>query len=353
MKCLVIGPKYNGVANIVKIHKGYLERLGVKVDWHGFKEQTFKLDEIADGVEKLLGKIDFSKYDVIDCHIGMYESEQFILPFLVNSKLPPRVLSVHNISFSIFNKIGLPKIQEAINNITPNFFNGFIFYGSHPQKLFKDKYGQINSTMIFIPPTHINTRFSKAVIKDFENKYDLQTNNYIGIIGYPSKWKDWKLLLRSFRYVDKEIDFVFAGPWWDEKLGFTKKRINKIRVRVIPEYIEGNDYTLFIKNSKFGVLSYIDYPTFQGSGTLANYIWHGKPAIVSNTTSLPEYLKDAGIVIDKNDPKLWGKAISQFLEDKILYKYEAIAEERRILFSPENYARRVLEFYRKIIKEKG
>jgi len=352
MKCLVIGPKYNGVANIIKIHKKYLERLGVAVDWHGFKEQTFEFSKIINGIERLLNKIDFSKYDIIDCHIGMYEPEQFLLPILVNCDLPPCIFSVHNISFEMFKKMGFPKLQEIINNTIPIFFDGFIFYGKHPQKHFKEKYGQISSAKIYIPPTHVNSKISNTLIKNFEDKYSLRTNSYIGIVGYPSRWKDWQLLLQSFKYVNKQIDFVFAGPWWDKKIGFVKKKINKVHVRVIPDYLQGNDYTLFIKNSKFGVFPYTNYPTFQGSGTLANYIWHGKSAIVSNSTSLPEYIKDAGIILNNNDPKKWGQAISYLLNDKNLCRFKTIVKKRKDLFSPETYADKVLNFYKKIIKDK-
>jgi len=352
MKCLVIGPKYNGVANIIKVHKKYLEHLGVSVDWYGFKDQTFELNEIINGAEKLLNKIDFSKYDIIDCHIGMYEPEQILMLLLVNYDLPPRIFSVHNISFEMFKKMGFPKLQRAINNTIPKFFNSFIFYGDYPQKYFKEKYGRINSTKIYIPPTHVNSKIPNILIKKFEDKYSLLAGSYIGIIGYPSKWKNWKLLLRSFKYVDKQIDFVFAGPWWDKKLGFTKKIINKVSVRVIPDYLQGSDYTLFIRNSRFGVFPYTNYPTFQGSGTLSNYIWHGKPAVVSESTSLPEYIKDAGIILNDSDPKKWGRAISYLLNDKNLSQFEVVVNKRKELFAPEVYANKVFDFYKKIIKNK-
>lgn len=103
----------------------------------------------------------------------------------------------------------------------------------------------------------------------------------------------------------------------------------------------------------FGLfVPYTNYPTFQGSGTLANYIWHAKPAIVSNSTSLPEYIKDAGIILDRNDPKIWGRAISHLLNDKNLSRFEVTINKRRELFAPEVYVSKVLGFYEKIIKDK-
>jgi len=113
---------------------------------------------------------------------------------------------------------------------------------------------------------------------------------------------------------------------------FCQEKINKVHVRVIPDYLQNNDYTLFIKNSKFGVFPYTNYPTFQGSGTLANYIWHGKPAIVSNSTSLPEYIKDAGIILNNNNPKKWGRAISYLLNDKNLRQFKIIVDKEKICF---------------------
>lgn len=349
MRCLLIGPKYNGIANVIKVHKDCLEKIGVKVDWLGLEKLIFDLNGIFSNVENLLSKIDFAKYDIIDCHIGMYEGEQILLNYLDSRQLPPRILSAHSISFELFKKIGLPRLQESINKNIGVFFNGFIFYGTYAKNIFSKKYGEKSNDVIFIPPTHLDFKINSNDEMKFEKKYSLAKDAYIGVAGYPSKWKNWKLLLDSFSYVDQKTTFVFAGPWWDEKLGFTQKRIKNVSIRVIPQYLNGKDFVLFIKNSKFGVFPYINYPTFQGSGVLANYIWLEKPCIVSAAACLPEYIGEGGIVLNSDKPRDWGAAISKMLIPNVLNKYGQKIKKQAARFGPESYGKKVYKFYKKII----
>lgn len=351
MRCLLIGPKYNGIANVIKVHKNRLEKIGLEVDWFGFEKLTFDLNDIFQNVENLLNKIDFAKYDIVDCHIGMYEAEQILLNYLDSRQLPPRILSVHSMSFELFKKIGFPHFQDGINKNIGTFFNGFIFYGTYGKNIFLKKYGEKAHDVIFIPPTHPDFKINSNDEIRFEKKYSLTKDTYIGLVGYPSKWKNWKLLLDSFSYVDQKITFVFAGPWWNEKLGFLQKRINNVSIKVIPQYLDGKDFVLFIKNSKFGVFPYINYPTFQGSGVLANYLWFQKPCIVSTAACLPEYIGKGGIILNSENPKDWGAAISKMLIPNVLNKYEQKIKKEAPRFRPEHYGKKIYQFYKKIISQ--
>lgn len=350
MRCLIIGPYYNGVANVIKVHKHYLELRGIKVDWYGFNDVSFDMTDILNNTEKLISSVKFSNYDIIDFHIGMYEAEQLLLKYLNPHTLPPRIFSVHSTSFELFKKINMPHLQEAVNNSIGDFFNGFIFYGTFARKLFESKYSKRPSQTIFIPATHSDLNITEKDNIKFEKKYGLKIGEYIGIIGYPSKWKNWQLMIDSFPKINKKTRFVFAGPWWDKKLGFAKKIIGNVDISVISEYVDGKDYPIFVKNSKFGVFPYINYPTFQGSGTVANYISCGKPCIVSSVTSLPEYVGNGGIVVNSEKPTEWAKAMNSLLGNEfLLSRLSKNMDSRKKLVDPKTYIDKVVKFYKKFI----
>jgi len=352
MKVLLVGPKYNGIAKVIKVLKKHLTDLGVNTEWKGTHSLTFDPKEIIQNVNILLQKINFQKYDILDFHIGMYEAEQLLLLSLRDRAIPPTIFSVHSLEFELFKKIGLPKIQNSINEKIGRFFNGYIFFGNYARRIFRERYGTLISKTVFLCPTHADVKINKNDLINFRKKYQLR-QKFICLIGYPSKWKDWELLLKAIETIDTPIEFIFAGPWWDQKLGFTRKKINNVLIKVFPQFIEEKDFVLFIKNSLFGIFPYITYPTFQGSGVLSNYIWEGKTCIVSNVACLPEYIGNAGIVINNHNPNEWGKTMSLLIKNETLRKSleEKMKKRSKLYFSPTYFARQVKKFYIEVLKK--
>jgi glycosyltransferase involved in cell wall biosynthesis len=71
--------------------------------------------------------------------------------------------------------------------------------------------------------------------------------------------------------------------------------------------------------------------------------------IVSNVSSLPEVVGDAGLLIDPNDVEAWTVALHRVLTDDSLYaEMSAKGLQRSQSFSWERAARETLAVYKKV-----
>ncbi|MGK7895014.1 MAG: glycosyltransferase family 4 protein, partial [Xenococcus sp. (in: cyanobacteria)] len=101
--------------------------------------------------------------------------------------------------------------------------------------------------------------------------------------------------------------------------------------------------------SKADVFVYPSY--YEGFGLpVLEAMTLGAPVVTSNTSSLPEVVGDAALLIDPNDPIQLAEAILKVIRDSQL-RQELIAKgkERTKLFSWERTARETLQAYRTII----
>lgn len=114
----------------------------------------------------------------------------------------------------------------------------------------------------------------------------------------------------------------FLGTVPSEELAFL---YNAARVFALPSFYEG-----------FGL------PPLEAMAS-------GTPVIVSNTSSLPEVVGDAGTLIDPNDVDAWTVALYRVLTDDALHaEMSAKGLKRAERFSWERAARETLDVYRKV-----
>lgn len=117
----------------------------------------------------------------------------------------------------------------------------------------------------------------------------------------------------------------FLGSVPDQELGYL---YNAARVFALPSFYEG-----------FGL------PPLEAMAS-------GTPVIVSNVSSLPEVVGDAGLLADPNDVEAWAVALHRVLTDNALHdELAAKGLKRAALYSWERAARETVEVYRKVAKQ--
>lgn len=80
----------------------------------------------------------------------------------------------------------------------------------------------------------------------------------------------------------------------------------------------------------------------------------GTPVIVSNVSSLPEVVGDAGLLVDPNDVDGWAVALHRVLTDDELHREMSAKSIRRAaLFSWERAARETLDVYRRVVSKRA
>ncbi|MBI4670059.1 MAG: glycosyltransferase family 4 protein [Chloroflexi bacterium] len=78
----------------------------------------------------------------------------------------------------------------------------------------------------------------------------------------------------------------------------------------------------------------------------------GTPVVVSNVSSLPEVVGDAGILLEPNDVEAWAVALHRVLTDNALHdEMSAKGLKRAAHFSWERAARETLDVYRQVAKQ--
>lgn len=80
---------------------------------------------------------------------------------------------------------------------------------------------------------------------------------------------------------------------------------------------------------------------------------HGTPVIGSNTSSLPEVVGDAGLLVDPHSAEAIAQAMQRLLEDDTLHSALSVrGRQRSARFSWDNTARKTLEVYQLLLREK-
>jgi glycosyltransferase involved in cell wall biosynthesis len=75
----------------------------------------------------------------------------------------------------------------------------------------------------------------------------------------------------------------------------------------------------------------------------------GCPVVASNTTSLPEVVGEAGLLVDPHDPEAVAEALRRLLDDpELAGRLRAAGRERAAQFTWERCARETTAVYRRL-----
>jgi len=179
-------------------------------------------------------------------------------------------------------------------------------------------------------------------------RYGLQ-RPYLLYVGTIDRRKDYSTLLHALLQIDRQIDLVLAGSIIEGRTDFnhlvSRLGLNN-RVRVLG-YVHERDLAELYRKAEVFI-----YPSFyEGFGLpVLESMAHGTPVIAYNTTSLPEVVGEAGILLNApwTPDKLAGEII-RVLEDRAL-KDELIKRgtERVRYFDWAETARLTMEVYKSL-----
>lgn len=154
---------------------------------------------------------------------------------------------------------------------------------------------------------------SETLLRQVRNFYGLP-GDYMLFLNTLEPRKNLINLIKAFEQLNKDVFLVIAGkPGW--KYGGLLKAINTSRKRSrikLLGYIPEEHKPALIRMSKFLV-----YPSFyEGFGFQPlEAAACGRPAIVSNVTSLPEVLGDASLLVNPHQPDELTKAFDVLLSN--------------------------------------
>jgi len=267
--------------------------------------------------------------------------EQFILPFILSkykidilfspSVVSPvfsnckNVVCIHDlIPFHIENKYTrlrsfyvkkMTKISSRKANfvltVSKNSKKELIKYCNIPEKKINVTYNGINKKIL-------NPDFAEW--NEFRKKINL-FDNYILFVGTLEPGKNLKTLIRAYKLLLEKYNIdcklVIAGGrgWLYDEIFLEVENLHLEKKVIFTGYVPDGILGALYKNAELLVLISL----YEGFGIPAlEAMYFGVPVIVSNRSSLPEVVGNAGLVVDPNREDEIANAIYEVLTDSVL-----------------------------------
>lgn len=145
---------------------------------------------------------------------------------------------------------------------------------------------------------------------------------------------------------------VLAGQFWDDPaqadtdlapfVGAPRRIGRAAQLVVVPGYVDAPARLALARASAAAVFPYQPYPSFQGSGAIADYLAHAVPVVATDTANMPELIGPAGHTVPAGNPEAFAAAL-----DNVVTRSGAAAAARLRArrFTPTAHAARCLRIY--------
>lgn len=218
---------------------------------------------------------------------------------------------------------------------------------------------KIPSEKITVIPLAVEEKYKKAVSKSelekVKQKYKIK-DDYILHVGTLEPRKNLQFLIKIFAKLiqDKKNDnlnLVIVGKkgWYFEGL-FELVKKEQLEDRVIfTGYVDDEDKPAIYQGAKI-----FAFPSlYEGFGLPPlEAMASGVPVISSNTSSMPEVVGDAGILLSPKDEKAWIEALTLVNNDSAKRSSMIEANKKQIQkFAWEKTAQKTIEIYEQAYKE--
>lgn len=200
-----------------------------------------------------------------------------------------------------------------------------------------------------------NTNVSQDKVKKVKQKYSLP-DDYLLHLGTIEPRKNLEFLIDVFHEAlkddkNKNLHLVITGKkgWYYEGLFEKVERLNLKEKVIFTGYLEEEDKPALYKGARI-----FTFPSlYEGFGLPPlEAMATGAPVISSNTSSMPEVIGDAGILISPKDKNAWVKAITRVNSNDALRKEMAEKNKAQVnKFSWDLTAKRTIEVYNRAISE--
>ncbi|KZL90199.1 glycosyltransferase family 4 protein [Clostridium magnum] len=290
----------------------------------------------------------YNKYDLV--HFIDYSSP--ILPIKV-----PFITTIHDLSFYKYPQAftrGSRKIKELLTPISVKRSEIIVTISESTKKDIISYFPDVEDKIRVVYPgkpcfTRVDNNFQ---IDSVKKMYGIE-GKYILAVGTLEPRKNIKSLIRAFSIINKEfkdIKLVLVGKkgWlYDEEF----REIKDIEMNnnlIYTDYVRQEHMAALYSGAEVFV-----YPSFyEGFGLPPlEAMSCGVPVVVSNTSSLPEVVADAGVYCDPNNVKNIAESVISVLGSTSLKKELAkkgIIQSNK--FSWDKTAENIISIYKEILK---
>jgi len=317
-------------------------------------------------IKKIIGALKYMARDQIILPmiirlngINLFHSPAFICPLIKTSKV---IITIHDLAYMLYPDKFINSYRRYLQFWVPISIK-------IADKIITDSVCSKNDIMrcLKVPESKIEVvylgkseKFKQInnlnIIEEFKNRYGLK-DDFILYVGTIEPRKNISTLIKAYKKLvdsnsQQPIKLVIAGAkGW--KYSDIFKLIDEYKLNddiIFPGHIPDEELPILYNCAKLFV-----YPSiYEGFGLpVLEAMACGVPVITSNTSSLPEIVKDAGIMIPPMDEQELSEAIKKVLSNKPLR--ESLIQKglkRAEYFSWEKTAQNTLAIYNKVLSKK-
>lgn len=332
--------------------------LGPNFTWHQVPSPQ------NDALWMLLGWPRALKTDGIDIAHTQYNIPLFGAPC-------PVITTVHDVSFRVHPDLFLPKDRWILNTLVPRSMQkaaAVIAVSESTRRDILRHYPRVPKDNVRVVLEAADSRFQpppngQETARAMANKtLGLDDRPYLLAVGVLQPRKNLALLLDAFALLKlgwkmegkpPPHRLVIAGKrgWLDEtdaQIAALPEEVT--RDIILPGYVADEDLPLL-----YGGAEALCYPSrYEGFGLPPlEAMACGCPVLCSRSSSLPEVVGDAGILLPADDSSAWAHALAKLLSaPPIIARWRERGPERAALFSWEKAAHETLAIYQYCLEKK-
>lgn len=326
----------------------------LKIDKKNFKIKNIKF---KNRVFRVLWQWFFLSHFLKKQNAELLHSTNYITPLFKNNLKV--IVTIHDMTFFIFPKKFTIVKRLFFKYMVPVFVKKADYVITVSENTKKDilKYLHISDKKVFVTYESYHIGYDDESGKKNKNevlkKYNLK-NDYLLFVGMIEPRKNIISILKAFIELDEELDkdLVIVGKkgWYYKEI---EQFMNNIQNKILKNKII---FTGFVPEQELVYLyqnaSIFLYPSlYEGFGIPPlEAMASGIPVITSNTSSLPEVVGDAALLIDPNNYLELKDAI-KFLNENYEKRMtmSARGKERAKIFSLNNFVQNTLSVYEKVL----
>jgi alpha-1,3-rhamnosyl/mannosyltransferase len=310
-----------------------------------------KLTSKSSRFENAIDEFYFNKY-VKNKDIDLYHETNFIA---YNTSIPT-LITIHDLAWihypnfffkeelKKFNNFFLKSIKRAMSIIVHSNFIKKEIYNNFCYPL--DKIFVVNEDVsdVFFPR---NIEQCRGIL----DKYNLNYKKYIICINTLDLRKNYETLIKAHNSLDKKTQEEFPlvivgmkGRYFQKTIDLINNSSNIIYLGYLPT----NELSIILSGAALLI-----YPSlYEGFGiSPLEAMASGVPVLSSNTSSLPEIIGNAGILINPLDVNSWSSGITNIVFNKNIQKYLiSLGLKRSKSFSNNSCVNQIFNIYKKVIK---